>query len=238
MIMHIPFLQLGTDSARQVLDAIANQPPTPQNALSVWQLIQYGGWYIMVPLALMSLFTVYILIERMMAMRAALKLDNDFMAKVRDYVHDNKIDSAKNLCSSSRSPIAHVVGKGVSRFGSPMEDIESAMQNAAEVEMSKLERNVGTLSLFSKLAPMMGFIGTIIGVINIFYRISLTDNMSIGGIAEGLYQKLVTSGGGLIVGIVAFTAYHILNAMADRVAARMSQTGMEFMDMLHEPPKS
>ena len=112
------------------------------------------------------------------------------------------------------------------------------MQNAAEVEMSKLERNVGTLSLFSKLAPMMGFIGTIIGVINIFYRISLTDNMSIGGIAEGLYQKLVTSGAGLIVGIVAFTAYHILNAMADRVAARMSQTGMEFMDMLHEPPKS
>ncbi|MBK6777736.1 MAG: MotA/TolQ/ExbB proton channel family protein [Flavobacteriales bacterium] len=236
--MHLPLLQFGTDSARQVLDALNNQPAAPPNALSVWQLIQYGGWYIMGPLALMSLFTIYILIERIMAMRAALKLDNDFMAKVRDYVHDNKIDSAKNLCSNSRSPIAHVVGKGVSRFGSPMEDIESAMQNAAEVEMSKLERNVGTLSLFSKLAPMMGFIGTIIGVINIFYRISLTDNMSIGGIAEGLYQKLVTSGAGLIVGIVAFTAYHILNGMADRVAQRMSQTGMEFMDMLHEPPKS
>jgi biopolymer transport protein ExbB len=236
--MHLPLLQFGTDSARQVLDALNNQPATPPNALSVWQLIQYGGWYIMGPLALMSLFTVYILIERIMAMRAALKLDNDFMAKVRDYVHDNKIDSAKNLCSNSRSPIAHVVGKGVSRFGSPMEDIESAMQSAAEVEMSKLERNVGTLSLFAKLAPMLGFIGTIIGVINIFYGIAQDDNMSIGGIAEGLYQKLVTSGGGLVVGIAAFTAYHILNTMADRVAARMSQTGMEFMDMLHEPPKS
>lgn len=226
-----------TDSARTALEAIQTNAAPEQKALTIWDLIQYGGWYIMGPLALMSLFTIYILIDRMLAMRSALNVDKDFMARVRDYVHEGKIDSAKNLCATSKSPIAHVVGKGLTRIGAPADDIENAMQNMAEVELGKLERSVGILSLFSKLAPMMGFIGTIIGVINIFYRISLTDNMSIGGIAEGLYQKLVTSGAGLIVGIVSFTAYHILNSMADRVAARMSQTGMQFMDMLHEPQK-
>jgi biopolymer transport protein ExbB len=236
--MHLPLLQIAADSARKMLETMAQTPAPAQNTLTVWNLLQYGGWYIMLPLALMSLFTIYILIERFMAMRAALNVDKDFMARVRDYVQEGKVESAQNLCNASRSPIAHVVGKGLGRMGAPVEQIENAMQNMAEVELAKLERSVGVLSLFSKLAPMMGFIGTIIGVINIFYRISLTDNMSIGGIAEGLYQKLVTSGAGLIVGIVAFTAYHILNSMADRVAARMSQTGMEFMDLMHEPQKS
>jgi biopolymer transport protein ExbB len=132
------------------------------------------------PLALMSLLTVYILIERVMAIRSAQRLDPDFMNKVRDYVHEGKLDSAKNLCANSRSPIARMIEKGISRIGSPTRDIEHAMESVGKLEIAQMERGVGMLSLFAKLAPLFGFIGTIVGVIKIFYEIALADNISIG----------------------------------------------------------
>lgn len=235
-------VQQTVDAARQVAEqaqqaapAVVNTPT--QDTLSLWELISLGSWWIMGPLALMSLVTVYVVIERSMALRKALKQDKDFMPKVKDYIHEGKIDSALNLCAQSGSPSARMVEKGIQRMGKPAREIETAMETAGRVEMTRLERGASLLSLFAKLAPMFGFIGTIIGVIKIFYDISLTDNISISVISTGLYQKMVTSAGGLIVGIIAFVGYHMLNSLLDRVSARMEETSMSFMDVLHAPTK-
>jgi biopolymer transport protein ExbB len=223
-------------AAQQVVTApvVVN---TPQDQLSLWQLISFGGWWIMGPLALMSIITVYIVIERSILLRKALREEKDFMPKLRDYIHEGKVDSARNLCGQSGSPGARMVAKGIQRMGQPAREIESAMETVGRVEIARLERGVTFLSLSAKLAPMFGFIGTIIGVIKIFYDISLTDNISIAVISEGLYQKMVTSAAGLIVGIIAFVCYHIVNTLLERVIARMETSSMEFMDLLHEPTK-
>ncbi len=224
------------EAAQQVVTApvVVN---TPADQLSLWDLISFGGWWIMGPLALMSIITVYVVIERSIILRKALNQEKDFMPKVRDYMHEGKIDSAKNLCAQSGSPGARMVAKGIQRMGMPAREIESAMETVGRVEAGRLERGITMLSLFAKLAPMFGFIGTIIGVIKIFYDISLTDNISISVISEGLYQKMVTSAAGLIVGIIAFVGYHIVNTLMDKVIARMETTSMEFMDVIHEPAK-
>lgn len=223
-------------AAQQVVTApvVTNTPP---DQLSLWELISYGGWFIMGPLALMSIITVYVVIERSIILRKALKEERDFMPKVRDYMHEGKVDSARQLCAQSGSPGALMVAKGIQRMGLPSREIESAMETVGRIQTTRLERGVTLLSLFAKLAPMFGFIGTIIGVIKIFYDISLTDNISISVISEGLYQKMVTSAAGLVVGIIAFVGYHIVNTQVDRVIGRMEGTSMEFMDLLQEPTK-
>jgi biopolymer transport protein ExbB len=224
------------EAAQQVVTApvVTNTPP---DQLSLWQLISFGGWWIMGPLALMSIITVYVVIERSIALRKALREERDFMPKVRDYIHEGKIESAQHLCAQSGSPGATMVAKGIQRMGLPTREIEAAMETAGRIEATRLERGITLLSLFAKLAPMFGFIGTIIGVIKIFYDISLTDNISISVISEGLYQKMVTSAAGLLVGIIAFVGFHIVNTLMDRVIARMESTSMAFMDLLQEPTK-
>ncbi|MBS1546600.1 MAG: MotA/TolQ/ExbB proton channel family protein, partial [Bacteroidetes bacterium] len=155
------------EAAQQVVTApvVVN---TPADQLSLWDLISFGGWWIMGPLALMSIITVYVVIERSIILRKALSLEKDFMPKVRDYMHEGKIDSAKNLCAQSASPGARMVAKGIQRMGMPAREIEGAMETVGRVETGRLERGITMLSLFAKLAPMFGFIGTIIGVIKIF----------------------------------------------------------------------
>ena len=232
-------IQDVADSARQTLQAVQSSPIQPtEKSISLLELLSYGGWYIMGPLALMSIIAVYILIERVITLNKARKVDGDFMHKIRDYVHSNKLDSARNLCDNSSSPVARVIGRGIARIGSPAKDIETAMEGAGRLEVSRLERGIGLLSLFAKLAPMFGFIGTIIGVINIFYEISLSDNISVGNISEGLYQKMVTSAAGLIVGIVSFTAYFAVNNLVERVVEKIDGTGQQFLDLLRETPKA
>lgn len=232
-------IQDAAEGARQTLEALQAAPAQPvEKSISVWELLSFGGWYIMGPLALMSLVAVYILIERVMGLLKARRIEGDFMMRVRDYVHSGKLDSARNLCDNHASPIARVVGKGVARIGQPTKDIEAAMEGAGRLEVARSEKGIGMLSLFAKLAPMFGFIGTIIGVINIFYQISLSDNISVGNISEGLYQKMVTSAAGLIVGIVSFTAYFIVNGLVESLVERIDATGQQFLDLLRETPKA
>lgn len=232
-------IQDVADSARQTLEAIQASPAQPtEKSISVLELLSFGGWYIMGPLALMSIVAVYILIERTITLSKARKLDSDFMHKIRDYVHSNKLESARNLCENSGSPVQRVIGRGVARIGSPSKEIEASMEGAGRLEVARLERGIGLLSLFAKLAPMFGFIGTIIGVINIFYEISLSDNISVGNISEGLYQKMVTSASGLIVGIVSFVAYFVVNNLVERVVEKIDGTAQQFLDMLRETPKA
>lgn len=240
-MLHELFAQLqDIDSIRQATEAMqqASTAAPAEKSISVWELLSYGGWYIMGPLAIMSILAIYILIERTMGLTKARRVDGDFIHRIRDYVHSNKLDSARTLCENSPSPVARVVGKGIAHIGLPHKEIEQAMEGAGRMEVSRMERGIGMLSLFAKLAPMFGFIGTILGVINIFYRISLTDNISVGAISEGLYQKMVTSAAGLIVGIVSFTAYYIVNNLVERLVEKIDGTSQEFLGLLRETPKA
>lgn len=231
-------IQQTTDSIRQVLEQVSSTGPTaPQDTITIWKLISYGGWGIMGPLFLMSLITVYILIDRLLALRRAMHEDRDFMNKLRDYMHSGKTDSARALCSSSNTAISRIIEKGLQRLDKPVKEIELAMESVGKQEVFKLEKGMGFLTLVAKLAPMFGFIGTIIGVIKIFYDISLTDNISIGVISGGLYQKMVTSAAGLIVGIAAFICYYVVNTMVNRAVAKMETASLDFIDLLHEPAK-
>lgn len=243
--MHFELLaqtaQQTLEAAKQLTDQTAtglvNAVPPVQDQLSIWDLISKGSYWIMGPLALMSLVTIYVVIERMLALSKANREDKDFMSKIRDYVHEGKIDSARNLCAQSASPSARMVEKGLQRMGKPAKEIESAMESAGRIEVARLEKGTSLLRLVARLSPMFGFIGTIMGVIKIFYDISLTDNISIAVISTGLYQKMVTSAGGLIVGIVAFAGYHFVSSMIDKATDKMERTSLAFMDLLQEPTK-
>ncbi len=242
--MHLPlFAQIQETTTQAARDAVAaaqqglDVPTTPPDTITVWELLSYGGWGIMLPLGIMSILVVYVTIERLLALTKALKSDKDLLARVRDYVHEGKVDSALNACAQNGTPSARVIEKGLQRMGKPNKEIESAMESVGQLEMARLERGVGLLSLVAKLAPMFGFIGTIIGVIKIFYDISLTDNISIGVISSGLYQKMVTSAAGLVVGIIGFACYFIVSSMLDRLETKLNGSSLAFMDILQEPLK-
>lgn len=242
----MPFLlfaqvQQTVDAARQVAQQAAATPTvvnTPtQDTLTLWDLISFGSWWIMGPLALMSLVTVYIVIERVLSLSKAGKEDPNFMNKVRDYLHEGKLESAKNLCAQNVTPQGRLVEKGIERMGQPSLEIESAMETVGHLEIAKLERGASFLRLVARLAPMFGFIGTIIGVIKIFYDISLVGDISIAVISKGLYQKMVTSAAGLIVGIIAFAGYQLVTTMVERIVGKMERTSLAFMDLMHSPTK-
>jgi biopolymer transport protein ExbB len=238
LIAQLP--QETIDQARQVTEQAANTGivTTPvQDTLTIWQLISFGGWGIMGPLALMSLITVYVVIERMLALSKANREDRDFVSKVRDYLHEGKVDSARNLCAHSATPMARLVEKGIERMGQNPLEVESAMETVGHLEIAKLERGASLLRLIARLAPLFGFIGTIIGVIKIFYDISLVGDISIAVISKGLYQKMVTSAAGLIVGIIAFAGYHLVTTMSERVIDKMERTSLAFMDLILTPSK-
>lgn len=214
--------------------ALAAQPK--QDTLSLLDLIMKGG-IIMIPMGILSILTLYFFFERWMTISKASKLDNNFMNNIKDYVHNGNMDAAKALCKSTPAPTARMIEKGVSRIGKPIKEIEEAMEGVGKLEINRLEKNLSVLSLIGRIAPIFGFIGTIIGVIKIFYDISLTDNISIGVISAGLYQKMITSASGLAIGLVAFIGYYILNAMLDRTINKMETASVEFIDLLHGPSK-
>lgn len=232
----------GSSAANQVVDtanSVAQLPiAAPKQAeLSLLDLIMKGG-VIMIPIGLLSLITIYYFFERFIVISKSLKIDGNFMNNIKDYIHNGNLDAAKALCRNTAAPSARIVEKGVSRIGKPIKEIEESMESVGKLEINRLEKNLGILSLIGRIAPIFGFIGTIFGVIKIFYDISLTDNISIGVISTGLYQKMITSASGLVVGLLAFVAYYILNTMIDKSIHNMEKTSVEFMDLLHEPAKA
>jgi biopolymer transport protein ExbB len=209
---------------------------TPPGTLSMWELVSKGG-PVMIPIGLLSMIAVYIFIERYLAIRKASRMDNNFMNNIRDFMHHGNVDAAKALCKNTDSPIARLVEKGITRIGKPIRDIEGAIENTGKLEVHKLEKNLGILGIIAGIAPMFGFVGTIIGVIKIFYNISLADNISIGLIAGGLYEKMITSASGLIIGIFAYVGYHYLAIMTDKVIFKIESNAVEFIDLLEEPTR-
>ena len=232
----------GATAAAQIVDSAGNVAMAPtvitpkQDTLSLLELIVKGG-YIMIPMGILSLLTVFYFFERFITIRKASKIDANFMNNIKDYIHNGNMDAAKALCRNTPAPAAKMVEKGVARIGKPIKEIETAMENVGALEISKLEKNISVLSLIGRIAPIFGFIGTIAGVIKIFYNISLADNLSIGAISGGLYEKMITSASGLVVGLIAFIGYFIVNAMLDKTIHKMQEMSLQFIDLLQEPSK-
>jgi biopolymer transport protein ExbB len=234
----------GTTAAATITDTAANAaalmpmtPPQPPKAsLSLLDLIIAGG-YIMIPIGILSLITIYFFFERLMTISKASKLDANFMNHIKDYIHNGNLDAAKALCKNTTAPAARMIEKGISRIGKPIKEIEESMEATGKLEINRLEKNLNVLSLIGRIAPIFGFIGTIMGVIKIFYDISLVDQISIGVISTGLYQKMITSASGLVIGLIAFVGYHVLNSMLDRTINKMENASVQFIDLLHGPGK-
>jgi len=185
------------DTVKTAVTQLTTQPTT--QSLSLLDLLQKGG-IIMIPIVILSLLAVYFFFERLIAIKKASREDTNFMNNIKDFILNMKIDAAKAFCKSTNTPVSRMVEKGINRIGRPISEIERSIESVGKFEVSKLEKNLKILGIVAGIAPMLGFIGTIMGVIKIFYNISLADNISIGLIAGGLYEKMITSASGLIVG--------------------------------------
>ena len=223
------------DTMAKAAASVATAATAPkEDSLSLLTLIVKGG-YIMIPIGILSIISIYILIERFITINNAGKMDKNFMNTIKDFVQNGNMNAAKALCKNSNSPVAKMVEKGISRIDKPIKEVEGAIENVGKIEVLKLEKNLGILGIIAGIAPMFGFIGTISGVIKIFYNISLADNISIGLISGGLYEKMITSAAGLVVGIFAYVSYHVLSMMLDKVVYKMETATVEFIDLLQEP---
>lgn len=191
----------------------------------------------MIPIALCSIVAIYLIVERYLAIRKSAKIDPNFMNSIRDFIGSGNVEAAKALCRNTKGPIARMIEKGINRLGKPTREIENSIESAGKLEVYNMERNLGYLSTIAGIAPMFGFLGTIFGVIQIFYQISLQNSLEIGTISGGLYVKMITSGAGLLVGMVAYAGFHFLTQYVDRVINKMEITAVEFIDLLEEPTK-
>ncbi len=222
-----------TDTTNAANTAIA--APAPKE-LHFIDLLFAGGW-VMVPLALLAFLGLVIFIERYLTIRKSSKDETNLMFQIKQNIHDGRLDSAIALCKNTKSPLARMLEKGLKRIGRPIKDIEGAIENTGKLEVSKLEKNIGILGIIAGIAPMLGFVGTIIGVITIFHDVSIKGEIEIGTISGGLYTKMITSATGLIIGIVAYVLYHILNMMVEKIILKMETDAIEFIDLLEEPGK-
>ncbi len=224
------FLQVA-DSALAVASAAGSNP---KEGISYLQLIMMGG-LIMLPILLLSLISFYIFIERFLYIKNNAQPDKGLLSIVKEKVQTGKTSEALRLCENSSLPVARMLEKAIIRLGSSIRDIESAMENVAAVEVSKMEKNMGLLVGIAAVAPMLGFLGTVFGMIHTFQDIAANDNISIGVISGGIYQKMITSSAGLIVGIIAHIFYTILNSMIEKNVTTLELQAIDFLDILHKP---
>lgn len=210
----------------------------PQKEVISFSLIDMaikGGW-IMIPIAFLSVVAIYIFGERWWSIRKAAKIDQNFMKNIHEYIHEGKIKAAINLCRSQETPIARLIEKGIERIGRPLNDIQTAVENMGNVEVSRLEKGLPILATIAGGAPMLGFLGTVLGMIQAFYNMSQAgNNIDITLLSGGIYTAMVTTVAGLIVGIMAYFGYNYLVARIDDIVYKMESNTIEFMDLLHEP---
>ncbi|WBX76180.1 MotA/TolQ/ExbB proton channel family protein [Tenacibaculum ovolyticum] len=212
---------------------------TKEKTLSIYNLIMDGGVGGQVIIAILFVLlgvALYIYFERFFAIKAASKVDENFMNQIRDHITNGKLESAKALCENTDSPTARLIGKGVSRIGKPLEDINKAIENAGKLEVYQLERNVSVVATIAGAAPMIGFLGTVIGMIVAIHEIANSGGqIDIKLLSDGLYTAMTTTVGGLIVGIIAYIAYNHLVVRTDKVVYQMEAKSVEFLDLLNEP---
>lgn len=228
-ILSILLLQADT-TIKTVADATA----APEK-ISLFHLLSEGG-VLMIPLFLCSVLMVYVFVERLLAIRNAGKIDPNFMSRMRDHITDGNLPAAKSLSKNTDSPIARMLDKGLNRIGKPIDNIERAMENTGKLEVYKMEKNLSILSTLAGIAPMFGFLGTIAGMIILFFNVQ-HQGFSLETIAGGIYTKMVTSAVGLIIGLLSYVAYTYLNAQINKNVNRMEAASVEFLDILQEPAK-
>ena len=233
--------QVVTDSAAAIAAATAPVAEAAEpivKELSVWELIKAGGWWIMIPLALLAIVSIYIFFERLFAINRANRQDSSFMDRIKEYIHRGEVDQALKLCQDTNTPYSRMIEKGVSRIGRPMNDVLVAIENVGNMEVAKLEKGFNWLATTAAGAPMLGFLGTVIGMVQAFFQLaSAGNNSNVTILASGIYQALVTTVAGLIVGIIALFAYNFLTSRVNKVMNKLESKTMEFMDLLNEPAK-
>lgn len=204
-------------------------------SLSVYDLALKGGW-IMAVLGVLSIIAVYIFIERFLTIKKASQDDKHFMNNIRDFIHNGRLDSALALCRNNESPIARMIEKGLIRIGRPLSDINIAIENVGKLEVARMEKNIAGLATIAGAGPMLGFLGTVIGMVVAFYDMSMAgNNIDIALLSNGIYQAMITTVGGLIVGIMAYVFYNILVSRVEKLVFILEMRASEFMDLLHEP---
>jgi biopolymer transport protein ExbB len=234
-------VQIVTDSAAALAAAAAPVAEAAEpivKELSAWELIKAGGWWIMIPLALLAIVSIYIFFERLFAINQANRQDSSFMDRIKEYIHRGEVDQALSLCRDTNTPYSRMIEKGVTRIGRPMNDVLVAIENVGNMEVAKLEKGFNWLATTAAGAPMIGFLGTVIGMVQAFFQLaSAGNNSNVTILASGIYQALVTTVAGLIVGIIALFAYNFLTSRVNKVMNKLEGKTMEFMDLLNEPAK-
>jgi len=205
-----------------------------EERISLIGLLFKAGW-IMVPLALLLFVALVIFIERYLTIRKVSKYDPNLMVQVKQHVLSGKLDSALAVCRANNNPLSRMLQKGLARIGRPIKDIEGAIENVGKLEVAQLEKNLNVLGIIATIAPMLGFVGTIFGVIIIFRDVEAAGGIDIASVSGGLYVKMIASAAGLTIGILSYIGFHMLNMMVERLILRMETNAVEFIDLLDEP---
>ncbi|HMR91944.1 MAG TPA: MotA/TolQ/ExbB proton channel family protein [Chitinophagaceae bacterium] len=223
----------------QITDSLTNNiaPGIKEGeTIRFFDLLYMGGW-VMVPLGLMFLLVIYFFAERHIAIRQASRIDSNFMNIIRDHIISGNVTAARSFAKNTNNPVARIIDKGIQRIGKPIDSIEKSMDNIGQLEMYKLEKNLSVLSFISKAAPIFGFVGTLIGLMQLFSNIHQANEVEIGVISQGIYTKLITSITGLVIGLLAYLAYSYLNTQIDKAANKMEAASSDFLDVLQEPTR-
>ncbi len=232
--MMITFLQAPADTLAKALPAVDKANAALTKEVSVLEFIFKGGIFL-IPIAILLFYTLYVIFERYLYIHKAAKIDEHLMKDIRNHLNNANIELAVNAAERSGNAQGNVIKEGVLTIGRHINEIEGNMERAANIEIGYMEKKLGQLGLIAGIAPTLGFIGTISGVIKIFYSISVTEDISIGNISGGLYEKMISSGAGLIVGIIAYSAYHLFNGRIDAFALSIQKQVLEFVNIIQRP---
>jgi biopolymer transport protein ExbB len=226
----------------QVVDTLTQTAATSQadinkdGSISLGELLTLGGW-IMIPLLVLFLATLFVFFERFIAVRRASRIEGNFMNIIRDHIVNGNVTAARSFAKNTNNPVARIIDKGIQRIGKPIDNIEKSMENVGKLELYNMERNLSILSLIAGIAPMFGFLGTIVGMFQLFYNLAATGDFTIQTMANGIYTKMITSATGLIIGLLAYIAHNFLSTQVDKTANRMEASSAEFIDILQEPTR-
>ncbi|MBW3519760.1 MotA/TolQ/ExbB proton channel family protein [Flavobacterium sp. NKUCC04_CG] len=227
------FLQAQNDTISQATGAMI-QGISGEKEISVLDFILKGGVFL-IPIIFLLIYTIYVIIERYLYIKKTAKSDAHLIQDVRTHLNSGNLELAASAADRNGAAAARVLKEGVLTIGRPISEIESNMEKVANIEIGQMEKKLGHLGLIAGIAPTLGFVGTISGVIKIFYSISVTENISIGNISGGLYEKMISSGAGLIVGIIAYAGYHLLNGMIDNFSLTVQKNVLEFVNIIQRP---
>ena len=229
--MSIHFLQItpSTELQQTAVTQVSKQ-------MQLWDIMQSGG-ALMIPLGLLLILSVFFFFERYIAIKKAAKIDDNFMRIIRDHILNGNVLAARAMTKNTDNPVARIIDKGIQRIGKPIDAVERSMENVARLEMYNLERNLSVLSVISRAAPIFGFVGTLAGLMQLFFDINTTGEFVLNTIAGGLYVKLVTSITGLVIGLLSFLGYSFLHTQIDKTANKMEVAAADFLDIIQEPTK-